>query len=116
MRYSIMTSNYFRAMTPGVLREDAVSIAIETFSPRFIVIKLFCLQISVVSQSVFARKTFYSSQTHVAMEQCASKILSNWLNINIYSYLETSGGQSLYQYLNVVQFFNTSVDYTSVAS
>jgi len=31
------------------------------------------------------------------------------LNNNIYSYLETSSGQSSNQYLNVVHFFNTSV-------
>jgi hypothetical protein len=49
------------------------------------------------------------------MEQHASKILNNCFITNIYSYLETSGGQSLNQYLNVVHFFNNSVDYTSVA-
>ncbi len=32
------------------------------------------------------------------------------LNTNIYSYLETSGGQSSNLYLNVVHFFNTSVN------
>jgi hypothetical protein len=32
------------------------------------------------------------------------------LNTNIYSYLETSVGQSSYAYLNVVHFFNTRVD------
>jgi hypothetical protein len=32
------------------------------------------------------------------------------LNTNIYSYLETSGGQSSNLYLNVVYFFNTSVN------
>jgi hypothetical protein len=31
------------------------------------------------------------------------------LNTNIYSYLETSGGQSYNPYLNAVHFFNTSV-------
>jgi len=30
--------------------------------------------------------------------------------MNIYSYLETSGGQSYNTYLNVVHFFNTSVN------
>jgi hypothetical protein len=34
----------------------------------------------------------------------------NYLNINIYSYLETSGGQSSNLYLNVVHFFNTSAN------
>ncbi len=33
----------------------------------------------------------------------------------IYSYLDTSGGQSFNLYLNIVHFFNTSVNKTSVA-
>jgi len=32
------------------------------------------------------------------------------LNTNIYSYLETSGGQSSNIYLNVVHFLNTRAD------
>jgi hypothetical protein len=32
------------------------------------------------------------------------------LNTNIYSYLETSGGQSYNLYLNAVHFFNTSLN------
>jgi len=32
------------------------------------------------------------------------------LNANIYSYLETSGGQSSNPYLNVVHFLNTRAD------
>jgi hypothetical protein len=32
------------------------------------------------------------------------------MNTNIYSCLETFGGQSLNQYLNVVHFFSTSVN------
>jgi hypothetical protein len=43
------------------------------------------------------------------MEQGALKNVSNCLNTNIYSYVETSGGQSSNQYLKVVHFFNTSV-------
>ncbi len=35
------------------------------------------------------------------------KNVNNCLNTNIYSYLETSGGQSPIQHLNVVQFLNT---------
>jgi hypothetical protein len=50
----------------------------------------------------------------VPMEQRTSKIVNNCFDSNIYSYLETSGGQSLNQYLSVVYFFNTSVNYTSV--
>ncbi len=39
------------------------------------------------------------------MEQGALKIVNNCLNANIYSYLETSGGQSYNLYLKVVHFF-----------
>jgi len=49
------------------------------------------------------------------MEQHALKNVSNCLNTNIYSYLETSSGQSSNLYLNVVHFINTSVNKTSVA-
>ncbi len=38
------------------------------------------------------------------------KNVNNCLNANIYSYLETSGRQSSNLYLNVVHFFNTSVN------
>ncbi len=44
------------------------------------------------------------------MEQHAFKNVNNYLNTNIYSYLETSGGQIYILYLNVVHFFNTSVN------
>jgi hypothetical protein len=41
------------------------------------------------------------------MEQHTLKNVNNCMNINIYSYLETSGGQSSYPYLNDVHFLNT---------
>jgi hypothetical protein len=44
------------------------------------------------------------------MEQRALKNVNNYLNTNIYSYLETSGGQSSNLYLNVVQFFDSIVN------
>ncbi len=44
------------------------------------------------------------------MEQHALKNVNNCLNTNIYSYLETSGGQSFNLYLNFFYFFNTSVN------
>ncbi len=44
------------------------------------------------------------------MEQHTLKNVNNHLNINIYSDLETSGGQSSNLYLNVVHFFNTTVN------
>ncbi len=49
------------------------------------------------------------------MEHCALKNVNNYLEPNIYSYLETSGDQSSNPYLNVVHFFNTCVNQTSVA-
>ncbi len=49
------------------------------------------------------------------MEQYTLKNVNNCLNTNIYSYLETCGGRSSNLYLNVVHFFNTSVNNTSVA-
>ncbi len=39
------------------------------------------------------------------MEEHIFKNANNFLNTNIYSYLETSGGQSSNLYLNVVTFF-----------
>jgi hypothetical protein len=50
------------------------------------------------------------------MEQYTLKNISNCLNTNIYSYLETSGGQSSNLYLNAIHFFNTSVNLASVAA
>ncbi len=44
------------------------------------------------------------------MEQHALKNVNNHLNTKIYSYLETSGGQSSNPYLNVVHFLNTRAD------
>ncbi len=44
------------------------------------------------------------------MEQHALRSVNNCLNTNIYSYLDTSGGQSSNLYVNVVYLFNTSVN------
>ncbi len=44
------------------------------------------------------------------------KNVNNCLNTNIYSYLETTGGQTSNLYLNVVYFFSTRVNQTSVAA
>jgi hypothetical protein len=44
------------------------------------------------------------------MEQRALENVNNCLNTNIYSYLETPSGQSSKLYLNVVHFFDTSVN------
>ncbi len=50
------------------------------------------------------------------MEEQALKNVNNYLNTIIYSYLETSGGQNSNLDVNVVQFFGTSVNKTSVAA
>ncbi len=50
------------------------------------------------------------------MEQYTLKNVNNRLNTNIYSHLETPGGQSCNLYLNVVYFFNTSIDMTPVSA
>jgi hypothetical protein len=50
------------------------------------------------------------SKKHQTMEQRTLKNVNNCLNTNIYYYLETTGGQSFNLYLNVVHFFNTSVN------
>ncbi len=44
------------------------------------------------------------------MEQHALKNVNNYLNTNMYSNLETSGGQSYNLYLNVVNFFKNIVN------
>ncbi len=43
-------------------------------------------------------------------EQHTLKNVNFYMNNNIYSYLETSGGQSISLYLNVVHFFKPSVN------
>jgi hypothetical protein len=50
------------------------------------------------------------------MKQRTFKNVNKYLNTNIYSYLEASGGQSSNLYLNVVHFFNTSVNFPSVVA
>jgi hypothetical protein len=45
----------------------------------------------------------------IEMQQQTLKNVNNCLNTNIYSYLETSGGQSSNPYLNAVHFFNIQV-------
>jgi len=44
------------------------------------------------------------------------KNVNNCMNINIYSYLETSGGQSSNPHLHVVDFLNTIADEKSIAA
>ena len=53
---------------------------------------------------------------YLATEHHSLKHVNDCLNTNIYSYLDTSGGQRSNLYLNVIQLFNTSVNQTSVAA
>ncbi len=61
---------------------------------------------------IYIGKVFWQNwrQQWHAVEQRALKIVNNNLNTNIYSYLETSGGQSYNIYLNLVHSVNTSVN------
>ncbi len=53
---------------------------------------------------------YLSKLGHIMEQQHTFENVNNYLNTNIYSYLETSGVQSYYIYLNVIHFFNTSVN------
>jgi hypothetical protein len=58
----------------------------------------------------FSNYNFFSMLVLKAvMEQHTLEIVKNYLNTNIYSYLETCGGRSSNLYLNVVHISNTSV-------
>jgi len=81
---------------------------IMTFSIK---VKLLC-RVVIRSRVLSCRVVKFLSSS---MELRPLQNVNNCLNTNIYSYLETSGGQSSYLYLNVVHFFNTSVS-TSVAA
>ncbi len=52
----------------------------------------------------------YNHEYNQPIEQHALKNVNNDLNTKIYSYSETSGGQSSNTYLNVDHFFNTGVN------
>jgi len=80
---------------------DSVNAPLElalTFNPL-----LQCDQMSRISKGLL------KNQRHV-MEQHALKNVNSCLNTNIYSYLDTSSGTSSNLYLNVVHYFNTSVN------
>jgi hypothetical protein len=60
--------------------------------------------------------TFAPGHAIQLMDHHTLKNVNNCLNSNIYSNLETSVGQSYNLYLNVVHFFNTIINWTSVAA
>ncbi len=49
--------------------------------------------------------TIFNETRSLILEQLTLKIVNNCLNTNIYSYLETSGGQSSNLYFNVAHFY-----------
>jgi hypothetical protein len=65
---------------------------------QLLVFALFILKIFNTCAAIFYRQNFlYNATAHF-------KNVNNCLNTNIYSYLETCGGQSFNLYLNVVHF------------
>ncbi len=52
----------------------------------------------------------YDRKWHFKWNNTLKKNINNYLNSNIYSYLETSGVQSSNPYLNVLHFFNARVN------
>ncbi len=78
-----------------------------------------CKEVGCTESSPSVRFPEYSGHTPpkiILMEQHALRSVNNCVNTNIYSYLEASGGQSSNLYLNVVHFFNTSINQTSAAA
>ncbi len=80
---------------------------------------LYCILVTVIILSVatlsnIAQSFILLSVTMILvimlMEQHTLRNVNIYLNTNIYSHLETSGGQSSNLYLKVVHFFNTSVN------
>jgi hypothetical protein len=64
----------------------------------------------IISETKFLGAISVDRYNKATMEQHALKNINNCLNTNIYSYLETSGGQSSNPYLNVVHFLNARAD------
>ncbi len=61
-------------------------------------------KISILGEMVNLQKV------NLPMEQRTFKNANNFLNTNIYSYLETSGGQSSNSNINLDHIFNTRVN------
>jgi hypothetical protein len=51
-----------------------------------------------------------SWENPIGMEQRTLKNVNNYLNTNIYSYLETYGGQSSDLCVNIAHLFNTEIN------
>ncbi len=68
------------------------------------------LKSSLMNLSNMNNGLAYCFDKKKTMEQRTLRNVNNYLNTNIYSYLETTGGQSSNLYLKLVHFFNTSVN------
>jgi hypothetical protein len=88
-----------------------VSKPIKTYLFLFFVKTLTRASLFVPGNGLVSQILDLSEQSyHVTAEQRALKNVINCLNTNIYSYLETTGGQSSNLYLNAVHFFNNGVN------
>ncbi len=65
---------------------------------------------SMSSVNIHAGDKWSSLFGPIIIDEDKMEHVNNCLNSNIYSYLETSGGQSSYPYLNVVHCLNTGAD------
>ncbi len=79
-------------------------------------IQVQALQLIMNIHELRKKKVLHLGLNSYLMEQHTSKNVNNCLDTNIYSYLETSNGQSSNSYLNAVHFFNTRVKKKSVAA
>ncbi len=71
---------------------------------------------SLISEQVIHVTPLWKAPACLSNGTTHFKNVNKFLNNNIYSYIETSDGQSSNVYLNLVHFFNTSLNLTSVAS
>ncbi len=74
------------------------------------------LPIHSVPCSASAASPTIVEQVTVCKQWSSKRALNNCWNTNISFYLETSCGQNSTLYLNIVHFFNTSVNKTSVVA
>ncbi len=74
------------------------------FTPMFTLVRSYILVIALIHEGIQLVGDL------VSMEQRTLKNVNRSLNTNIYSYSETSGGQSSSLFFNVAHFFSTSVN------
>ncbi len=98
-----------RCLTGGL--NDGIRTTVYIFKERNSIGCLHSIAIgNLDSYAVLACLDWLYSYKMYQMEQHALKNVNNCLNANIYSYSETSDGQSSNLHLNVVHFVYTSVN------